>query len=72
MSNGGHHKKLNRLTCTLTCTCTCTYACTCLPHLQVSMHLDVPEFVGVERSNCPSWLLVAAHCSGLFRDYRWS
>ena len=39
-------------------------------HLQVCMHLDVPEFVGVERSTCPSWLLVAAHCSGLFMDYR--
>ena len=36
----------------------------------VAMHLDVPEFLGVERSGCPSWLLVAAHCSALFPHSR--
>ena len=36
----------------------------------VAMHLDVPEFLGVERSGCPSWLLVAAHCSALFPGSR--
>ena len=37
-----------------------------MPGQTVTLHLDVPEFIGVERSTCPSWLLVAAHCSGLF------
>jgi len=36
----------------------------------VCLHLDVPEFLGLDRSCCPSWLLVAAHCSGLFSKYR--
>jgi len=41
-----------------------------LPGQTVSLHLDVPEFFGLERSTCPSWLLVAAHCSGLFEKFR--
>ena len=41
-----------------------------LPGHSIKMHLDVPELLGVDRSKCPSWLLVAAHCSGLFTDYR--
>ena len=41
-----------------------------LPGQSVKMHLDVPELRGVDRSTCPSWLLVAAKCSGLFSEYR--
>jgi len=41
-----------------------------LPGQSIQLHLDVPELLGVDRSNCPSWLLVAAHCSGLFTKYR--
>jgi len=41
-----------------------------LPGQSVKMHLDVPELRGVDRSTCPSWLLVAAKCSGLFSQYR--
>ena len=40
-----------------------------LPGQTVNLHLDVPEFVGLDRSVTPSWLLVAAHCSGLFSSY---
>ena len=40
-----------------------------LPGQTVNLHLDVPEFVGIDRSKCPSWLLVAANCSGLFASY---
>ena len=46
------------------------YANLLLPGQTVTLHLDVPEFIGVERSTCPSWLLVAAHCSGLFTRFR--
>merc|ERR1711971_1133730 len=46
------------------------YANLLLPGQTVTLHLDVPEFIGVERSTCPSWLLVAAHCSGLFARFR--
>merc|ERR1719431_1156802 len=41
-----------------------------LPGQSIQLHSDVPELLGVDRSNCPSWLLVAAHCSGLFTEYR--
>ena len=41
-----------------------------LPGQSIQLHLDVPELLGVDRSNCPSWLLVAAHCSGLFTKHR--
>merc|ERR1719239_1637064 len=41
-----------------------------LPGQTVPLHLDVPEFYGIERSSCPNWLLVAAHCSGLFSSLR--
>jgi hypothetical protein len=41
-----------------------------LPGHIINMHLDVPEFLGVDRSKCPNWLLVAAHCSGLFGPER--
>jgi hypothetical protein len=41
-----------------------------LPGHVINMHLDVPEFLGVDRSQCPNWLLVAAHCSGLFGTER--
>ena len=40
-----------------------------LPGQTVNLHLDVPEFVGLDRSKTPSWLLVAAHCSGLFSSH---
>jgi len=41
-----------------------------VPGHNIKLHLDVPEFVGLDRSTCPSWLLIAAKCSGLFSDYR--
>eukprot|EP00090_Calanus_glacialis_P037713 TRINITY_DN6519_c0_g1_i3.p1 TRINITY_DN6519_c0_g1~~TRINITY_DN6519_c0_g1_i3.p1 ORF type:complete len:399 (+),score=111.23 TRINITY_DN6519_c0_g1_i3:157-1353(+) len=41
-----------------------------LPGQSIKIHLDVPELRGVDRSTCPNWLLVAAHCSGLFSEYR--
>ena len=61
------------------------YAIVMLPGQTVPLHLDVPEFYGIERSSCPNWLLVryrleddkespilqvAAHCSGLFSSLR--
>lgn len=46
------------------------YANLVLPGQNIEQHLDVPQFIGVDRSNCPSWLLVAAHCSGLFPERR--
>ncbi len=33
-------------------------------------HTDVPEFVGVDRSNAPGWLLLAMGASGLFEAER--
>ena len=45
------------------------YANLVLPGQRVNLHLDVPEFHGLDRSKCPSWLLVAAQCSGLFSSY---
>lgn len=41
-----------------------------LPGHTIKIHSDVPEFVGLDRSTCPSWLLVAAKFSGLFSDYQ--
>lgn len=46
------------------------YAIAMLPGQTVPLHLDVPEFHGIERSSCPNWLLVAAHCSGIFSPLR--
>lgn len=46
------------------------YANALLPGHIVNMHLDVPEFAGVDRSGTPNWLLVAAHSSGLFEHLR--
>ena len=46
------------------------YANLLLPGHIVKLHKDVPEVRGVDRSRCPSWLLVAAHCSGLFSPVR--
>lgn len=46
------------------------YANACVPGQIINLHLDVPEFRGVDRSTCPNWLLVAAHCSGLFQENR--
>ena len=46
------------------------YANLLLEGQTVTLHLDVPEFFGLERSTCPSWLLVAAHCSRLFDRFR--
>ena len=34
------------------------YAIVMLPGQTVPLHLDVPEFYGIERSACPNWLLV--------------
>ena len=45
------------------------YANLILPGQTVNLHLDVPEFIGLDRSKSPSWLLVAAHCSGLFSSF---
>lgn len=35
-----------------------------LPGHIINMHLDVPEYHGLDRSKTPTWLLVVAHCSG--------
>ena len=45
------------------------YANLILPGQTVNLHLDVPEFIGLDRSKSPSWLLVAAYCSGLFSSF---
>lgn len=50
--------------------CYSVYANALLPGHVINLHLDVPEFRGLNRSSCPNWLLVAAHCSGLFEQYR--
>jgi len=42
------------------------YANLLFPGHNIKMHLDVPQFLGVDRSTTPSWLLIAARCSGLF------
>ena len=45
------------------------YANLILPGQTVNLHLDLPEFIGLDRSKSPSWLLVAVHCSGLFSSF---
>ena len=41
-----------------------------IPGNTIKLHVDTPDFAGLDRSRCPSWLLAAAHCSGLFSDWR--
>lgn len=41
-----------------------------LPGHIINLHLDVPEYHGLDRSKTPTWLLVVAHCSGLFDEHR--
>ncbi|MDH5237745.1 MAG: hypothetical protein OEW85_09060 [Acidimicrobiia bacterium] len=33
-------------------------------------HTDIPEFIGIDRTNVPGWLLQAMNGSGLFEDVR--
>merc|ERR1711924_200735 len=33
------------------------------------VHTDVPEFRGCNRTNCPEWMLVCMHHSGLFKNW---
>ena len=37
------------------------YAIVMLPGQTVPLHLDVPEFHGIDRSACPNWLLVTCN-----------
>lgn len=37
---------------------------------QAFSHTDIPEFVGIDRTNAPAWLLTAMHASGWFDDHR--
>mmetsp|Transcript_25885 Transcript_25885/g.88570 ORF Transcript_25885/g.88570 Transcript_25885/m.88570 type:complete len:447 (+) Transcript_25885:198-1538(+) len=46
------------------------YANVLLPGQIINLHVDVPEFRGLDRSKCPTWLLAVAHCSGLFEQER--
>ena len=41
-----------------------------IPGNTIKLHVDTPDFAGLDRSQCPSWLLAVAHCSGLFTDSR--
>ena len=41
-----------------------------LPGMEILLHADVPEFRGLSRKVCPSWLLVVMHHSDLFERYR--
>lgn len=41
-----------------------------IPGNTIKLHIDTPDFAGLDRSQCPSWLLAVAHCSGLFSDSR--
>ena len=41
-----------------------------IPGNTIKLHVDTPDFAGLDRSRCPSWLLAAAHCSGLFTEDR--
>ena len=41
-----------------------------VPGQELAIHIDVPEFVGAERSITPQWLLVVMRASGLFEDLR--
>ncbi len=46
------------------------YANLLLPGQELAIHTDVPEFRGLNRKLHPQWLIVVAHHSGLFDDYR--
>ena len=46
------------------------YANILLPGQELAVHTDVPEFRGLNRKRHPQWLLVVAHHSGLFDEYR--
>ena len=41
-----------------------------IPGNTMKLHVDTPDFAGLDRSRCPSWLLAVAHCSGLFTEDR--
>ena len=41
-----------------------------IPGNTIKLHVDTPDFSGLDRSQCPSWLLAVAHCSNLFTDSR--
>lgn len=41
-----------------------------LPGMEILLHADVPEFRGLSRKQCPSWLLVVMHHSDLFETHR--
>jgi len=41
-----------------------------IPGNTIKLHVDTPDFAGLDRSRCPSWLLAVAHCSGQFSDSR--
>ncbi len=41
-----------------------------VPGQELAVHIDVPEFMGAERSITPQWLLVVMRASGLFEDLR--
>ena len=46
------------------------YANILLPGQELAIHTDVPEFRGLNRTLHPQWLIVVAHHSGLFDEYR--
>ncbi len=46
------------------------YANLLLPGQELAVHTDVPEFRGLNRKLHPEWLIVVAHHSGLFDEYR--
>lgn len=46
------------------------YANILLPGQELAVHTDVPEFRGLHRKLHPEWLIVVAHHSGLFDEYR--
>lgn len=46
------------------------YANLLLPGQELAVHTDVPEFRGLNRKLHPQWLIVVAHHSGLFDEYR--
>ena len=41
-----------------------------IPGNAIKLQVDTPDFAGLDRSQCPSWLLAVAHCSGLFSEDR--
>jgi hypothetical protein len=41
-----------------------------IPGQEVAMHRDVPWFLGMDRFNLPSWLLIVMEQSGLYEQYR--